>query len=110
MTEIKYKTNTNVTELFDLKFAPLEKIRDEEAGEDFYYTGFTVFLKRAPRTHLMITYVPTGVLTIISSIGFMIPVNMVPGRMALLVTIFLMLVNIITMAIHRGPVVSNRSS
>lgn len=39
-------------------------------------------------------FTPTGLLVLISWISFFIPPDLVPGRMALLVTIFLMLVNI----------------
>ena len=46
-------------------------------------------------------------LLLISFIGFFIPVQMVPGRMALLVTIFLMLVNITTSLKATGPRVWN---
>ena len=54
----------------------------------------------------MNTYLPTGLLTLASFIGFLIPVDMVPGRIALLVTIFLMLVNIRGTEERTGPVVS----
>ena len=47
-------------------------------------------------------------LLLISFIGFFIPVQMVPGRMALLVTIFLMLVNITTSLKATGPRVLNQ--
>ena len=53
----------------------------------------------------MNTYLPTLLLTLASFIGFVIPVAIVPGRMALLVTIFLMLVNISSTERNRGPVV-----
>ena len=42
-------------------------------------------------------------LLLISFIGFFIPVEMIPGRMALLVTIFLMLVNISSSEKADGP-------
>ena len=51
-------------------------------------------------------YLPTSLLTTASFIGFLIPVDKVPGRMALLVTIFLMLVNISSTERNEGPVVS----
>ena len=108
ITHINYQSNSNVTELFDLRFDTLESnvSKMNHGAEEFSNIGFTVFLTRAPKTHLSNTYLPSGLLTFISFIGFLIPVDMVPGRMALLVTIFLMLVNISTMAFHRGPVVS----
>ena len=58
----------------------------------------------------MNTYLPTALLTFASFIGFLIPVDMVPGRMALLVTIFLMLVNIRSTEQRTGPVVSQIST
>ena len=54
----------------------------------------------------MNTYLPTALLTIASFISFLIPVDVVPGRMALLVTIFLMLVNIRATERRMGPFVS----
>ena len=80
--------------------------RVEVGGDEFSTTGFSILLRRAPKSHLTNTYIPSGTLTILSFISFLIPADVVPGRMALLVTIFLMLVNISTMAAHRGPVVS----
>ena len=66
-------------------------------------SGFALELKRTPTPFLINTYLPTGLLTIISFIGFVIPVDLVPGRMALLVTIFLMLVNMSNTERNRGP-------
>ena len=66
-------------------------------------SGFVLELKRDPIPFLTNTYFPTGLLTMISFIGFVIPVDIVPGRMALLVTIFLMLVNMSTNERSRGP-------
>ena len=66
-------------------------------------SGLTIELKRSPDPFLTNTYFPTGLLTMISFIGFVIPVDIVPGRMALLVTIFLMLVNMSSTERNRGP-------
>ncbi len=38
-------------------------------------------------------YIPTAAMVLVSFISFIVPVETVPGRMTLLVTIFLMLVN-----------------
>ena len=56
--------------------------------------GFQFRLVRRRAEILMMTYLPCTMLLLISFIGFFIPVHIIPGRMALLVTIFLMLVNI----------------
>ena len=75
-------------------------------SESYPITGFRVELARSPAPFYTNTYLPTGLLTIASFIGFVIPVEIVPGRMALLVTTFLMLVNIKSTERTVGPVVS----
>ena len=77
-----------------------------QANDTWSLSGFQVRLTRHPNPFLMNTYLPTALLTIASFISFLIPIDMVPGRMALLVTIFLMLVNISNTELNRGPVVS----
>ena len=64
------------------------------SNETFALTGFMIDFNRARVPFVMNVFLPTGILTFISFIGFLIPVDIVPGRMALLVTIFLMLVNV----------------
>ena len=44
--------------------------------------------------YLYIYYLPSGLFVIVSWVSFLIPPEVVPGRMALLVTLFLVLVNI----------------
>ena len=75
--------------MFDLEFEPLDSSDVSDMGDKGYsHTGFTVLLKRNPTPYYISTFLPTGLLTILSYCGFMIPVDKVPGRMALLVTIF----------------------
>ena len=46
-------------------------------------------------SHYIITcYLPSGMFVIVSWISFLVPPDIVPGRMTLLVTVFLVLVNI----------------
>ena len=78
---------------------------DQISGSNHSRAGFAVEFKRSSFPFFVNTYLPTAMLTIISFIGFLIPVDMVPGRMALLVTIFLMLVNISSTERSRGPIV-----
>ena len=77
-------------------------------NETFSRSGFTLILARSPTPFFMNTYVPTALLTLSSFIGFLVPVDLVPGRMALLVTTFLMLVNISSTEKDRGPEVSRK--
>ena len=49
----------------------------------------------SPRSHYIITYYfPAGMFVIVSWISFLVPPESVPGRMTILVTVFLVLVNI----------------
>ena len=96
MTTIDSKSNSLHDESFDLHLLPLTKdwYFSRSGNDNYSLSGFTAILDRSPNKFLMNTYLPTSLLTIASFIGFLIPVDMVPGRMALLVTIFLMIVNI----------------
>lgn len=72
-TKIDYKTVSNKTETFDLTFMPLE----EESVAGISRTGFKVSMRRIATPFFINTYVPSGVLTMISFIGFVIPVDKV---------------------------------
>ena len=95
------------TEKFDVLVENLmhNTYMDTDSNETFSRTGFYLILDRSPTKFFMNIYLPTTLLTIASFIGFLIPVEMVPGRMALLVTIFLMLVNMSSTEQNRGPIV-----
>ena len=95
--------SSNTTAMFVLDY---EELMQNSTLENLLpTTGFAVSLTRFPYPFFFNTYLPTELLTLISFIGFLIPVDVVPGRTALLVTIFLMLVNISNMVQSRGPVV-----
>ena len=96
-------------EKFDLSLEMSESttLIDEDTNETYSYSGFTIIMERSATRFYITIYLPTFLLTIASFIGFLIPVEMVPGRMALLVTIFLMLVNISSTEQNRGPIVSH---
>ena len=94
-------------EKFDVMIEPLVyKLLVTEANETFSLSGFELVMARSLTPFLMNVYIPTYLLTSASFIGFLIPVDMVPGRMALLVTIFLMLVNMSSSERSKGPVAS----
>ena len=104
MTNVE-KNMRNSSRRYDWSIAQLPITRFLFGKEAFSLIGFLVELKRNTSPFYTNTYLPSGLLTVISFIGFVIPVDMVPGRMALLVTIFLMLVNISTTERNRGPIV-----
>ena len=115
---IKLSTQNFVNNELDIEPTATEKIANFEVTFDslvnetivfktFYnkhsVAGFKIRLKRRSHPILINTYLPCMMLLLISFIGFFIPVEMIPGRMALLVTIFLMLVNISSSEKTDGP-------
>ena len=52
---------------------------------------------------LLQVYLPSGLFVIVSWISFLIPMDVIPGRMALLVTLFLVLVNIFNTVTTNTP-------
>ena len=56
--------------------------------------GFEMVLKRHVSHYIITYYLPSGLFVVVSWISFLVPPDVIPGRMALLVTLFLVLVNI----------------
>ena len=53
--------------------------------------------------YLYIYYLPSGLFVVVSWVSFLIPPEVVPGRMALLVTLFLVLTNIFNTITNVSP-------
>ena len=65
------------------------------AGYDYSYAGLTIHLKRNKLGLLIGSfYVPTGIFAMLSMISFAINPEMVPGRLGLLVTLYLIVSNV----------------
>merc|ERR1719192_2804093 len=73
------------------------------ANRTFSQTGFLVELDRRRTPVLLQVYLTTGLFVIVSWISFIVPPEVVPGRMALLVTLFLVLVNIFNSVTANSP-------
>ena len=56
-----------------------------------------------PCRYLYIYYLPSGLFVVVSWVSFLIPPEVVPGRMALLVTLFLVLTNIFNTITNVSP-------
>ena len=61
---------------------------------NFSVTGFELTLRRKMSHYIITYYFPAGMFVIVSWISFLVPPESVPGRMTILVTVFLVLVNI----------------
>ncbi|XP_023323769.1 gamma-aminobutyric acid receptor subunit gamma-4 isoform X2 [Eurytemora carolleeae] len=73
------------------------------ANRTYCQTGFQVDLVRRRTPVLLQVYLPSGMFVVVSWISFIVPPEVVPGRMALLVTLFLVLVNIFNSVTANAP-------
>ena len=60
-------------------------------------------LSRHILKYLIIYYLPSGLFVVVSWVGFLIPPEVIPGRMALLITLFLVLTNIFNIITTNSP-------
>ena len=83
----------------------IKPLREEEKVQEFniggetdieFYSvhGFNILLRRSIHRIIPRTFLPTGLLVMLSWVSFVIDPSIVPGRMALLVTLLLVLINI----------------
>ena len=76
-------------------------------GEQTWATcGFNIVLHRTRIQNLFEVYLTCTLLVIISWISFIIPPNIIPGRMGLLVITFLTLINMFIEVKHTAPISS----
>jgi len=71
-----------------------DQMFDAGALGNFSLAGFEMTLERHFTSYIITYYLPSGLFVVVSWISFLIPPDIVPGRMALLITLFLVLVNI----------------
>merc|ERR1719312_1351741 len=91
---------------YDIKIKNLktpDKIFDAGALGQFSLAGFEMTLKRHFMSYIITYYLPSGLFVAVSWISFLIPPDIVPGRMALLITLFLVLVNIFNNITTNSP-------
>ena len=60
-------------------------------------------LERHVMSYIITYYLPSGLFVVVSWISFLIPPDIVPGRMALLITLFLVLINIFNNITTNSP-------
>ena len=66
---------------------------DKDAKNDTKF-GFTIRMSRRLQPFVMECYLPCIAIVVVSHISFIVPLDALPGRIALLVTLFLTLANI----------------
>ena len=86
----------DTTTPFDFELTIIEPFhRINSNKNDYHFTGIKMKLKRNNFGPLFTTfYAPTGIFTIFSMFSFLIKPDIVPGRMGLIVTLELIMINI----------------
>ena len=74
---------------------------------NFTYCGFNIILRRTRTQILFQVYVTSALFIIVSWVSFLIKPEVVPGRMGLLITIFLVLINIFNGVKSNAPASSS---
>ena len=70
---------------------------------NYSHAGFEVLLTRHRGRYLMYTHMPSALFVCVSWISFVLPVEAIPGRITLLVTMLLVLVNIFNTSVDQQP-------
>jgi len=90
-------TDRSIVLDYDIQISPLEEDDKVFVGGplgNYSLAGFEMILKRHVSHYIITYYLPSGLFVVVSWISFLVPPDVIPGRMALLVTLFLVLVNI----------------
>ena len=74
-----------------------------EWNDTFSTAGFNLRLERHYLKHLLSYFLPSMLFVLVSWTSFLIPPEAIPGRMALLITILLVLVNLFATVIQTQP-------
>ena len=70
---------------------------------DFSLAGFEIQLIRHSKHYILDYYIPTSFFVCVSWVSFLVPPDSIPGRMTLLITNFLVLVNIFNASLGEQP-------
>ena len=89
--DFTWKTG-NISQTKSLTNKEFDVILDLDT-EDNSMVGFVIVLKRKPVMFIFTYFIPCGLLVIISFISFAIKYDAVPGRLGLLLTVLLMIIN-----------------
>ena len=78
-------------EIFDIK---PEETHYMALGMNYSVAGFELVLTRKMTFYIVTYYLPSGLFVVVSWISFLVNPEVIPGRMTLLITLFLVLINI----------------
>ena len=66
---------------------------------NFSITGIEIKFVRHKGKYLYVYYLPSGLFVVVSWVSFLVPPEIIPGRMAMLITLFLVLTNIFNVSV-----------
>ena len=72
-------------------------------GERYSFVGFKILLTREYGKYLINFYLPSLIFVLVSWISFLIPPDVIPGRMGLLITLLLVLINLFNTVVGTQP-------
>lgn len=96
---------------YEVNFFTLPGARETRTKEYFFsgarpelsYAGFRMTIARKPMSYLLNYYLPSALFVIVSWATFVIPVDAIPGRIGLIITTLLSLINIANSAFSNSP-------
>ncbi|XP_040576873.1 glutamate-gated chloride channel subunit beta [Lepeophtheirus salmonis] len=80
-----------------------DRILEYGALGNYSITGIEINFIRHKLKYLYVYYLPSGLFVVVSWASFLIPPEIVPGRMAMLITLFLVLINIFNIVTTNSP-------
>ena len=78
---------------YQIRFSPLRNKTMPFDEEKFSTVGFAMCLERYYGGYILEYYLPSTIMVVASWVSFLIPIDIVPGRMALLITLLLVQIN-----------------
>ncbi|CAB4059117.1 unnamed protein product [Lepeophtheirus salmonis] len=104
------RSNTSTILKYSTDFFPFpkdKKHRIEQYTNDFEVkqsvAGFKITFRRKPEVYIFDYYIPSGIFVVVSWVSLVIPPDAPPGRIALIITTFLVLVNIANSVFSKSP-------
>ena len=98
---LEYKVK--IFELPDFRATRLKKEHFSGQSSKLAYAGFRMTIARKPMSYLLNYYLPSALFVIVSWATFVIPVDAIPGRIGLIITTLLSLINIANSAFSNSP-------
>ena len=101
LLKFNHGTSTNLDYSIDIEAMPAQEV--ECLNDNYSVVGFKLVLERHYNKHLINYVLPSFIFVITSWISFVIPPEIVPGRMTLLITLLLVLISLFGTIVRTQP-------